>query len=131
MAFARQENKPVLLDFTGKACVNCRRMEELVWSKPEVLNLLKNDVVLISLYGDSQEELPKEEQGVSASGRRIKTVGNKWSNFQIERYNIVAAPYYVMLDHDETLLNKPVGYTPNAKKYEKWLEKAIITFNNQ
>ena len=131
MAYARQENKPVLLDFTGKACVNCRRMEELVWSKPEVLNLLKNDVVLISLYGDSQEELPKEEQGVSASGRRIKTVGNKWSNFQIERYNIVAAPYYVMLDHDETLLNKPVGYTPNAKKYEKWLEKAIITFNNQ
>lgn len=131
MAYARQGNKPVLLDFTGKACVNCRRMEELVWSKPEVLNLLKNDVVLISLYGDSQEELPKEEQGVSASGRRIKTVGNKWSNFQIERYNIVAAPYYVMLDHDETLLNKPVGYTPNAKKYEKWLEKAIITFNNQ
>ncbi|WP_298347914.1 thioredoxin family protein [uncultured Dokdonia sp.] len=131
MAYARQENKPVLLDFTGKACVNCRRMEELVWSKPEVLNLLKNDVVLISLYGDSQEELPEEEQGVSASGRRIKTVGNKWSNFQIERYNIVAAPYYVMLDHDETLLNKPVGYTPNAKKYEKWLEKAIITFNNQ
>ncbi len=131
MAYARQENKPVLLDFTGKACVNCRRMEELVWSKPEVLNLLKNDVVLISLYGDSQEELPAAEQGVSASGRRIKTVGNKWSNFQIERYNIVAAPYYVMLDHDETLLNKPVGYTPDAKKYEKWLKKAIITFNNQ
>ena len=131
MAYARQENKPVLLDFTGKACVNCRRMEELVWSKPEVLNLLKNDVVLISLYGDSQEELPAAEQGVSASGRRIKTVGNKWSNFQIERYNIVAAPYYVMLDHDETLLNEPVGYTPDAKKYEKWLKKAIITFNNQ
>ncbi len=131
MAYARQQNKPVLLDFTGKACVNCRRMEELVWSKPEVLNILKNDVVLISLYGDSQEELPESEQGVSASGRRIKTVGNKWSNFQIERYNLVAAPYYVMLDHDESKLNEPVAYTPDVEKYENWLETAITTFNNQ
>ena len=106
-------------------------MEELVWSKPGVLNILKNDVVLISLYGDSQEELPEAEQGVSASGRRIKTVGNKWSNFQIERYNLVAAPYYVMLDHDEKPLNKPIAYTPDAKKYENWLKTAITTFNNQ
>ncbi|WP_405226388.1 cytochrome c biogenesis protein CcdA [Dokdonia sp. Asnod1-B02] len=131
MEYARKESKPVLLDFTGKACVNCRRMEELVWSKPGVLNILKNDVVLISLYGDSQEELPEAEQGVSASGRRIKTVGNKWSNFQIERYNLVAAPYYVMLDHDEKPLNKPIAYTPDAKKYENWLKTAITTFNNQ
>ena len=131
MEYARKESKPVLLDFTGKACVNCRRMEELVWSKPGVLNILKNDVVLISLYGDSQEKLPEAEQGVSASGRRIKTVGNKWSNFQIERYNLVAAPYYVMLDHDEKPLNKPIAYTPDVKKYENWLKTAITTFNNQ
>ena len=131
MEYARKESKPVLLDFTGKACVNCRRMEELVWSKPSVLNILKNDVVLISLYGDSQEKLPEAEQGVSASGRRIKTVGNKWSNFQIERYNLVAAPYYVMLDHDEKPLNKPIAYTPDVKKYENWLKTAITTFNNQ
>lgn len=131
MAYAREQSKPVLLDFTGKACVNCRRMEELVWSKPEILNILKNDIVLISLYGDSQEVLPVSEQGVSASGRRIKTVGNKWSNFQIERYNLVAAPYYVMLDHEEKPLNRPIGYTPNVQKYETWLEIAITTFNNQ
>ncbi len=131
MAYARKEQKPVLLDFTGKACVNCRRMEELVWSQPEVLKILKNDIVLISLYGDSQEELPLEEQGVSASGRRIKTVGNKWSTFQIERYNLVAAPYYVMLDHDENELNEPVGYTPDVEEYENWLETAISKFKNQ
>lgn len=131
MAYAREQNKPVLLDFTGKACVNCRRMEELVWSKPEILNILKNDIVLISLYGDSQEVLPASEQGVSPSGRRIKTVGNKWSNFQIERYNLVAAPYYVMLDHEEKPLNQPVGYTPNVQEYETWLETAITTFKNQ
>ena len=131
MAYARAQNKPALVDFTGKACVNCRRMEELVWSKPEILNILKNEVVLISLYGDSQEELPPSEQGVSASGRRIKTVGHKWSSFQIERYNLVAAPYYVMLDHNEELLSKPIGYTPDVKKYKKWLEDAISTFNNK
>ncbi len=130
VTYAKQVNKPILLDFTGYACVNCRRMEERVWSDPKVLNILKNDIVLISLYGDSREELPKSEQTVSASGRRIKTVGNKWSNFQIENYNIIAAPYYVLLDHDESNLNKPVAYTPDIKEYLVWLKEGITRFNN-
>ena len=130
IAYAKQVNKPILLDFTGYACVNCRRMEERVWSDPKVLNILKNDIVLISLYGDSKEELPVSEQTVSASGRRIKTVGNKWSNFQIENYNIIAAPYYVLLDHDESTLNKPVAYTPDIEEYLAWLKEGTTRFNN-
>ena len=130
VAYAKKENKAILLDFTGYACINCRRMEERVWSDPKVLNILRNDVVLISLYGDSREELPESEQGVSASGRRIKTVGNKWNNFQIERYGILAAPYYVLLDHDEKELNTPVSYTPDINEYLAWLKEGITRFNN-
>ncbi|MFC4635652.1 protein-disulfide reductase DsbD family protein [Dokdonia ponticola] len=130
VAYAKKENKAILLDFTGYACINCRRMEERVWSDPKVLNILRNDIVLISLYGDSREELPKSEQGVSASGRRIKTVGNKWSNFQIEKYGILAAPYYVLLDHDEKELNTPVSYTPDINEYLVWLKEGITRFNN-
>ena len=130
MKYAKKVNKTVLLDFTGKACINCRRMEELVWSDPSVLNILKNDVVLISLYGDSRKVLPESEQGVSKSGRRIKTVGNKWLDFQIERFGIVAAPYYVLLDHDETVLNTPVAYTPDIAQYKAWLNEGIARFNN-
>ncbi|WP_144669714.1 protein-disulfide reductase DsbD family protein [Dokdonia sp. Hel_I_53] len=129
IAYAKQQNKPILLDFTGYACINCRRMEERVWSDPKVLNILKNDIVLISLYGDSRELLPESEQTVSPSGRRIKTVGNKWSNFQIENYNILAAPYYVLLDHDESPLNQPVAYTPDIDVYLAWLEEGITNFN--
>lgn len=128
IAYAKAQKKPILLDFTGYACINCRRMEERVWSEPKVLDILRNDVVLISLYGDSREELPESEQTVSASGRRIVTVGNKWSNFQIERYQILAAPYYVLMDHDETSLNKPVAYTPDIEEYYEWLKEGIGTF---
>ena len=128
VAFAKTANKPILLDFTGYACINCRRMEERVWSDPKVLPILKNEIVLISLYGDSREELPKNEQTVSPSGRRIKTVGNKWSSFQIEKYNILAAPYYVLLDTEENQLNTPVAYTPDIATYLDWLEDGINNF---
>lgn len=131
LAFAKAQNKPVLLDFTGYACINCRRMEERVWSEPAILNLLKNDVVLISLYADAKEDLPKEQQYVSeTTGKRIKTIGNKWSDFQIERYQVNAQPYYVLMEHDETNLNTPVGYTPDAQDYKAWLKEGITRFNN-
>lgn len=131
LAYAKAQNKPVLLDFTGYACINCRRMEERVWSEPTILNLLKNDVVLISLYADAKKELPKNQQYVSeTTGKRIKTIGNKWSDFQIKRYQVNAQPYYVLMEHDETNLNTPVGYTPDAKDYEAWLKEGITRFNN-
>ena len=132
MAYAKAENKPVLLDFTGKACVNCRKMEERVWGEPQILGKLQNDVVLISLFVDLKEELPEAEQYVSeVTGKRIQTVGNKWSDFQIEKYQINAQPYYVLLDHNDNELNTPVGYTPDVDEFEAWLEEGISKFNDQ
>lgn len=129
LAYAKTQNKPILLDFTGHACANCRRMEENVWSKPEILAILKNQVVLISLYGDDQRELPKEQQYVSKkTGQEVTTIGKKWRDFQIMRYNINAQPYYVVIDTDGKDLNTPVGYTPDSEEYKAWLESGISKF---
>ncbi|HLW63479.1 MAG TPA: thioredoxin family protein, partial [Flavobacterium sp.] len=129
MAYAQEQNKPVLLDFTGFACVNCRKMEEHVWSETNVLNLLKNEVVLISLYVDSPKKLPENEQYISeTTGKKIKTIGNKWSDFQIEKYQANAQPYYIVLDNEGNSLNTPVGYTPNVQEYEDWLKQGITKY---
>lgn len=129
LAYAKKVNKPALVDFTGDACVNCRKMEENVWSKPEILNILKNEVVLISLVCDRRIELPKEEQYVSKeTGKEIKTIGNKWSDFQITRYKSNAQPLYIIQDTEGKDLNTPVGYTPDAEEYKAWLESGITKF---
>jgi thiol:disulfide interchange protein len=101
LAYAKKVGKPILLDFTGHACVNCRKMEDFVWSKPEILSILKDKVVLVSLFVDDKRELPKEEQYVSKeTGKEIVTIGNKWSDYQITRYKNNAQPYYIILDSD-------------------------------
>lgn len=129
MAYAKSVNKPVLLDFTGFACVNCRKMEDYVWSKPEVLSLLKDKVVLISLYVDDKRELPENEKYTSKeTGKEIKTIGNKWSDFQITNYKANAQPYYIVLDSEGNRLSEPVGYTPDATEYKNWLENGIAKF---
>lgn len=129
MAYAKSVNKPVLLDFTGFACVNCRKMEDFVWSKPEILSILKKDVILISLYVDDKRELPKNEQYVSKeTGKEIVTIGNKWSDFQITHYKANAQPYYIILDNQENRLSEPVGYTPDVTEYKTWLETAIAKY---
>ncbi|UUC44901.1 protein-disulfide reductase DsbD family protein [Flavobacterium cerinum] len=129
MAYAKSVNKPVLLDFTGFACVNCRKMEDFVWSKPGILSILKKDVVLISLYVDDKRELPKNEQYVSKeTGKEIVTIGNKWSDFQITHYKANAQPYYIILDNQENRLSEPVGYTPDAEEYKAWMETAIAKY---
>lgn len=130
MAYAKEHNKPVLLDFTGFACVNCRKMEEHVWSETNVLNLLKNEMVLISLYVDEKKELLENEQYISeTTGKKIKTVGNKWSDFQIEKYQANAQPYYIVLDNEGNSLNTPVGYTPEVTEYQNWLEEGIKNYS--
>ena len=127
--YAKKVGKPVLIDFTGVTCVNCRRMEELVWAKPEILKLLKEEVVLVSLYVDDKKELPKDQQYVSpVTGKEITTYGKKWSDFGISRYEANVQPYYVLMGHDEENLNKPVGYTPDVEEYKKWLEEGIGSF---
>ena len=129
MAYAKQVNKPVLLDFTGHACVNCRKMEEKVWSDPAVLSVLKNEVVLISLYVDDKRELPKEEQYFSEiTSKNIKSIGNKWSEFQIKKYKANAQPFYVLLDHNGDNLNEHTAYNPNINDYLTWLKEGINNF---
>ncbi len=129
MAFAKKEGKPVLLDFTGYACVNCRKMEELVWSDPKVLGILNNDVVLISLYVDDKKELPESEQYTSATtGKKIKTIGNKWSDLQIKTYKANAQPFYVIIDHKSENLTQPSAYNPDIEEYYAWLQSGIKNF---
>jgi len=128
VAYANKIGKPALLDFTGWACVNCRRMEAKVWGDPEVLKMMKNDVVIISLYVDEKTELPKEEQ--DATG--FVTYGNKWSNLQLTRYKINAQPYYRLLGpNNEDLENGSADYkdhgTPEA--FKLWLEEGLNLYN--
>lgn len=129
MEYAKKVGKPVLLDFTGYACVNCRKMEELVWSDPKVLGVLNNDVVLISLYVDDKKELPESEQYVSeTTGKKIKTIGNKWSDLQIKTYKANAQPFYVIVDHNSVNLVKPSAYNPNIEEYYGWLQNGVGKF---
>ena len=129
LEYAKKVNKPVLLDFTGYACVNCRKMEERVWASPHILGILNQDIVLISLYVDDKRALPKEEQHTSkTTGKRIKSIGNKWSDFQIKNYQANAQPYYVLMDLNEKNLIDPIGYTPDVDEYKDWLQKGIGAF---
>lgn len=129
MAYAKEAGLPVMLDFTGWACVNCRKMEEQVWSDPHVLEMLKNDFVLISLYVDEKTVLPESEQYVSpTTGKKVKTIGNKWSDMQIREYGTNAQPYYVVLDHKENQLHEHAAYDPDIPKFEDWLERGKKIF---
>ncbi len=129
LAYAKEVNKPVLLDFTGWSCVNCRKMEDNVWSDANVWDKLNNNYVLISLYVDDTTPLPQNEQYISTTtGKKIKTVGNKWSDFQTTKFKTNSQPYYVTVDTDGNMLNKPVAYEPNAEKYAAFLQKGMDKF---
>jgi thiol:disulfide interchange protein DsbD len=129
LAYAKKVGKPVLIDFTGYACVNCRKMEERVWASPHILGILNKDIVLISLYVDDKRMLPDSEQYTSeTTGKRIKSIGNKWSDFQIKNYQANAQPYYVLMSLEEENLNTPIGYTPVIEEYKKWLLDGIGNF---
>lgn len=129
LAYARKVNKPVMLDFTGYACVNCRKMEEHVWPKNQVYAQLKDDYVLISLYVDDKRELPAEEQiEVPGRSRPLRTYGNKWSYFQNTYFQAATQPFYVLISPDGQLLNAPVGYTPDSDKYAQFLSCGIDAF---
>jgi thiol:disulfide interchange protein DsbD len=131
LKYAKSVNKPVLLDFTGHGCENCRKMEDYVWSDPKVLSILKDELVLISLYVDDKEALDEKDIYVSpTTGKRIKTIGNKWSDFQITKYETNSQPQYLILDTDgNTISDGSTSYDPDIKKYEKWLQNGISKFN--
>ena len=129
LAYAKEVGKPLLLDFTGKACVNCRKMEDYVWSEDEIRNILNNDVVLVSLFVDYRDPLPEDEQYVSEhTGKKIKTVGNKWSEFQAVRYKTNTQPYYVLLNHDEEMLHTPYTYNSDIEEFKQWLKEGTSNF---
>ncbi|MGJ8684755.1 MAG: protein-disulfide reductase DsbD family protein [Nonlabens sp.] len=126
LAYAKKIGKPALVDFTGHACVNCRRMEQLVWGEQGVLSILKGEVVMISLYVDEKKKLPIEEHYMSeVTEKMVRTTGNKWSELQIKNYQINAQPYYALIGADGKDLIKPVGYTPDAEEFEKWLNDGV------
>ncbi|HTO36648.1 MAG TPA: cytochrome c biogenesis protein CcdA, partial [Flavobacterium sp.] len=130
LKYAKSVNKPVFLDFTGYGCENCRKMEDYVWSDSKILSILKNEVVLISLYVDDKKELPENEKYVSpTTGKKIRTIGNKWSDFQITNYKANAQPYYLILDTEgNTLSKESASYDPDIEKFEHWLREGISEF---
>lgn len=132
LAYAKKVGKPILLDFTGFACVNCRKMEERVWSEPHILKLLKEEIVLISLYVDDKRPLPNGETITSEiSGKELRYIGQKWSEFQILRYHANAQPFYVMMDHNEENIIDPIGYAPNIEQYYNWLREGVDGFSKE
>lgn len=131
LAYAKAQKKPMLVDFTGYNCANCRKMEDNVWSNPNVLKRISDDYVLVSLYVDDKTELPLEKQYTSTfNGKKIKTKGNRWSEMQAMRYNANTQPMYVLVDHKEQSLAKPwSGYENNATKYAQFLDEGLCRFN--
>jgi thiol:disulfide interchange protein len=133
LAKAKKKERPILLDFTGWACVNCRKMEENVWPNKEIFELINDEYQLISLYVDDKRELPKSQQGYaqvpkSGGGTRkkfIRTIGNKWATFESVSFRNNAQPLYILLSPDGQLLTKPVGYTPDVDEYKAFLERGL------
>jgi len=124
LAYAKSVNKPVMLDFTGHACVNCRKMEANVWTDKEVHEIMKNDLVLISLYVDDKRDLPENEKYTTPEGEEIETIGDKWTNLTITRYNTNTQPLYVLLDADGKDISPKISYV-GKDEYLAWLKKAL------
>lgn len=132
MAYAKAHNLPVMIDFSGFGCVNCRKMEAAVWTDPQVKSILDNDFVLITLIVDDKTKLPEtikiQEDG---NERKLKTIGDKWSYFQRSKFGSNAQPFYVMLDHQGKPLETSYGYDENVDKYIKWLRGGMENFKNR
>ncbi len=135
LKMAREQHKPILLDFTGYACVNCRRMEENVWSNAKVYALMKEKFIVVSLYVDDKKLLPAASRFTyktsDGAEREIRTVGDKWANFETENFKQNAQPLYAVLNTSEDLLSYPTGYTPNADDYLQWLQCAVDYFEKK
>lgn len=134
LAKAKKENKPLLIDFTGWACVNCRKMEESVWTDPTVDSLMHNEFVVVSLYVDERRKLPITDQTIvetSTEGQKsIITVGDKWSTFQTENFGATSQPQYAIISPEEMALTKTKFYTPDAGKFADWLICGLEAFRS-
>lgn len=130
LAAARKEKKPLLIDFTGYGCVNCRKMEAAVWTDPRVATMLKDDFILVSLYVDDKTALPSPITVTDAKGNKktLRTIGAKWSYFQSHRFNSNAQPFYVIVDNEGKTLSKPRGYDEDIDAYIDWLNNAVTLY---
>jgi thiol:disulfide interchange protein DsbD len=129
LAASKATGKPIFVDFTGHACVNCRKMEEYVWAKPEVLKRLKNDYIIVSLYADERLELPENEWYTSArDGKVKKTIGGQNQDLQISKYNFSAQPQYVLIDGNEKVLTSPRFYDTDEAAFVKFLDDGKAVF---
>ena len=136
IAFAKQQHKPLLIDFTGWACANCRRMEEEIWTRDEVYKTIKDNFILVSLYVDDKERLPLEKRILSyktkdGNTKDITTIGDLYATFESENFYQVSQPLYVMLNNKGELLAFPIGATFNEQKYLEWLKCGLDAFNKK
>ncbi|GAB1857261.1 thioredoxin family protein [Flavobacteriaceae bacterium MHTCC 0001] len=136
ITYAKSVNKPIMLDFTGYACVNCRKMEEHVWPLEKIDNYLRNDYVLVSLYVDDKKDLPEDQKvevaRVNGGTRVLKNYGHKWANFQTQFFKSNSQPYYVLFNpNTNEVLNEPVGYTPDEDAYANFLQKGLDNFKKR
>jgi len=132
LAYAKELNKPVLLDFTGHACVNCRKMEEQVWTDPKIDKIIRNNYVLISLHVDDKRDLPEEDQFVNDKGEVIETIGGKWMELQISRYGTATQPYYRLVDFEgKDLTNEERSFDTDVNVYADFLNNGIKSFNTK
>ena len=132
LAYAKKVGKPVMIDFTGHACVNCRKMEANVWPDKAVYSKLSNDYVIIQLYVDDKTELEASEKYKSTfSGKAINTIGNKWSDVQASKFNSNSQPFYVLLGHDEKPLVTPTGANYDPEEYLHFLESGLTAFKKK
>jgi thiol:disulfide interchange protein len=130
---AKEQGKPLLVDFTGYGCVNCRKMEENVWNKPGVLEHLRDNYIVVSLYVDDKQRLFPDNKFHylldPVTNEKIRTVGDKWSEFQVTNFNISSQPYYALMHYDgRTVLNEPRGYTPDVAAYKSFLNCGFEAF---
>jgi cytochrome c biogenesis protein CcdA/thioredoxin-related protein len=132
LVLAKKLHKPILIDFTGWACVNCRRMEENVWTDPEVRKRMLDSFVVVSLYVDERRLLPAAAQMVyptkDGARKNIITVGDKWATFQSENFNAVSQPQYALISPDERILTYTKGYTPQASEFAAWMDCGLAAF---
>jgi thiol:disulfide interchange protein DsbD len=129
LVLAKEQNKPILIDFTGWACVNCRKMEENVWTDPAVASFIKDNFILVSLYVDDKELLPVDKRfkytSKAGTEKEINSIGDLWATFQAENFNQVTQPLYVVISPEQNLLSNPVGYTPAINEYLQWLQCSV------
>jgi thioredoxin-related protein len=135
LAQAKAEGKPLLIDFTGWACVNCRRMEEKVWTDKEVDSIMRSKFVVVSLYVDEKTKLPATEQTVFKTGngadKSIISVGDKWATFQSENFNAASQPQYAIINADEVALTKTKFYTPDPVEFAEWLKCGLEAYRKK